>query len=81
MFGPLWTDGVKVNTTTGASYGHVVVIGGVDNSASQMLVLDPEPIGSGTQSWRPYSQLSQILSDSNNPNRPVTFLHYPGRSW
>jgi hypothetical protein len=78
IFGPLWTDGVPVNSA-GAIIGggHVVVIGGVDDLTSQMLVLDPSPVGVGTRSWRPYTQLAQILSQRNNPTRPVSFLHYP----
>lgn len=79
MFGPLWTDGLK--TGPSGTYGHVVVVGGVDDISSQILVFDPEPVNLGTRSWLPFSQLSQILSDRNNPNRPVTFLHYPGENW
>src|SRR5262249_7945703 len=78
IFGPIWTDGVPVNSAgvvTGG--GHVVVIGGVDDRTAQMLVLDPSPVPNGSRTWRPYAHLGQILSQRNNPSRPVTFLHYP----
>jgi hypothetical protein len=81
IFGPLWTDGIALDPRSGKSRrsNHVVVIGGVDDTTAQMLVLDPWPVDRGDRRWRPFAHLHAMLADRNHPARPVTFLHCPAR--
>jgi hypothetical protein len=44
-YGPLWTNGKE----------HIVVIGGVDQSAGTVLVYDPWPVNVGKIEWRPFA--------------------------
>jgi Papain-like cysteine protease AvrRpt2 len=78
MNGPLWTNGVVLSVTAAGAItpaNHVVVIGGVDDVTSQILILNPWPVGRGDRSWHPYNRVGQIAAERNH--RPVTFMHYP----
>lgn len=78
QYGPIWADGMKYVASsdgTTASYGHVVVIGGISTSPDEILVLDPEH--GGNRAWEPMTHLASILSDGANTDRNAFLLRLP----
>ncbi|HZT31386.1 MAG TPA: papain-like cysteine protease family protein [Bryobacteraceae bacterium] len=80
-YGPIWTDGVPVDSNgTIVGTGHVVVLAGIRPASGgsehfELLIYDPWPPNQGDVRWRPASHLAIIESGvADNPNRNVSFL-------